>query len=140
MRAHQLDGLRCGSMLREPGGLKERIVHAWSHKGRELAVVEPKQQACDGDDVVFVSEFPVADKPNDPTGKWACTTLTVGGQLVGVRKFEVLTKDGASIESTPPGDAGVTDPPPPIDAGATAKPDAGAIANPDAGAASRDAR
>jgi len=36
--------------------------------------------------------------PADPSGKWACTTMTVGGQLVGVRKFEVLTPQGKSIE------------------------------------------
>jgi VIT1/CCC1 family predicted Fe2+/Mn2+ transporter len=122
MRAHQLDNLRCGSMLREPGGLKERVEHAWRHRGRELARITPEQLACDGDDVVFVSEFPKGSMPADPTGMWSCTTYTVGGQLVGVRKFEVLTKEGASIE-TPPGDAGTpdavpTDAPPPVDAGA----------------------
>jgi len=110
MRANQLDNLRCGSMLREPGGLKERVEHAWTHKGRELARVTPEQLACDGDDAVFRSVFPVADMPQDPTGMWACTTYTVGGQLVGVRKFEVLTKEGASTEAArPPGDAGVVD-------------------------------
>ena len=55
----------------------------------------------DGDAVVFVSEFPQAKLPADPAGKWSCTTLTLGGQLVGVRKFEVLTKDGASTETSP---------------------------------------
>ncbi len=98
IRAHQLDGLRCGSMLREPGGLKERVVHSWTFDGHELAREEPRLVPCDGDDVVFVSEFPVAKLPKDPTGKWACTTFTVGGQLVGVRKFEVLTKEGVINE------------------------------------------
>ncbi len=103
LRANQLDGLRCGSMLREPGGLKERVVHSWTFDGRELAREEPKQIPCDGDAVVFVSEFPPAKLPADPAGKWACTTYTLGGQLVGVRKFEVLTKEGVSTEELPPG-------------------------------------
>jgi hypothetical protein len=102
IRANQLDGLRCGSMLREPGGLKERVVHSWSFDGRELALEEPRQIPCDGDAVVFVSEFPAAKLPANPAGKWACTTFTLGGQLVGVRKFEVLTKDGTSTENLPP--------------------------------------
>lgn len=103
MRAHQLDGLRCGSLLREPGGIKESVEHGWSHKGRELARVTPEQVACDGDDTtVFVSVFPAGAMPADPTGTWACTTYTVGGQLVGVRKFEVLTKEGVTVpEGTP---------------------------------------
>ncbi|HEU0036983.1 MAG TPA: DUF5924 family protein [Kofleriaceae bacterium] len=113
IRANQLDGLRCGSMLREPGGLKERVEHVWSHKGHIIARVTPEQLKCDGEAVVFRSMFPVGDMPADPTGRWACTTMTVGGQLVGVRKFEVLTKEGTSVESTPasgsaaPADAGV---------------------------------
>ncbi|MBS1122479.1 MAG: hypothetical protein H6Q90_4707 [Deltaproteobacteria bacterium] len=117
IRAHQLDGLRCGSMLREPGGLKERVEHWWSHNGAVLARVTPEQLACDGEDVVFRSVFPPELMPKDPkdrTGKWACTTWTVGGQLVGVRKFEVLTKEGTSAELAPlpPGDAGLGDAPP----------------------------
>ncbi len=94
IRAHQLDGLRCGSLLREPGGIKEGVVHAWSHRGKELVRVTPTQLACDGDGVVFRSEFPVASMPVDPTGIWRCTTYTLGGQLVGVRRVDVLTPDG----------------------------------------------
>ncbi len=101
LRSNQLDGLRCGSMLREPGGLKERVMHSWSFEGKELALEEPRQIPCDGDAAVFVSEFPKSKLPADPAGKWSCTTLTLGGQLVGVRKFEVLTKDGASTETLP---------------------------------------
>jgi hypothetical protein len=102
MRANQLDGLRCGSMLREPGGIKENIVHVWRRNGNELWRGSPVRIRCDGEDVVFVSELPVGERPNDPTGKWSCTTYTEGGQLVGVRKFEVLTKEGTSIEDQPP--------------------------------------
>jgi hypothetical protein len=117
IRVHQIEGLRCGSLLREPGGLKERVEHSWTLKGRELARVTPEQLACDeGDGVVFRSVFPVKDMPRDPTGMWACTTWTVGGQLVGVRKFEVVTKEGTSTAEL--GDAGVGDAPvtAPVDA------------------------
>ncbi len=114
IRANQLDNLRCGSMLREPGGLKERVEHSWTHNGRELARVTPDQLACDADEeVVFRSIFPPELMPKDPTGKWACTTWTVGGQLVGVRKFQVVTKDGTTAELAPlplgGNDAGVGD-------------------------------
>ena len=115
LRAHQLDHLRCGSLLREPGGLKEAVVHVWSHNGRELVSVTPtKLDACDGDGVVYRSEFPDGLMPKDPTGKWSCTTLTLKKQLVGVRKFKVVAKDA-------PLDGETAAPPPqpvPPDAGA----------------------
>jgi hypothetical protein len=130
IRVNQLDNLRCGSLLREPGGFKEDIEHHWRHKGLTV-VVKPVRPArtCDGDGDVFVSEFPKGDMPSDPTGKWACETWTVGGQLVGVRKFEVLTASGASIDdapANPPGDAGVGDAPAstPGDAAPAPAPDA----------------
>jgi hypothetical protein len=115
MRAHQLDKLRCGSLLTEPGGLKEAVVHAWTHAGRELIRVTPQRLSCDGDGAVFRSYFPDRLMPKDPTGKWACTTFTIGGQLVGVRKFQVITKDGTAPEApvntpVPPQDAGVPAP------------------------------
>jgi hypothetical protein len=94
IRADQTDGLRCGSMLREPGGLKEEVIQIWSRRGRELARVTPEHMRChDGDGEVFRSFFPMGEMPSDPTGRWACTTMTVGGQLVGVRKFEVVKAD-----------------------------------------------
>jgi hypothetical protein len=106
LRADQLDGLRCGAMLREPGGLKEDVIHVWSRRGREIARVTPEHLRCnDGDGEVFRSSFPLVDLPADPTGRWACTTLTVGGQLVGVRKFEIITADGKPAEDRPPSGA-----------------------------------
>jgi hypothetical protein len=100
IRATQLDGLRCGSLLREPGGLKEGIVHVWTHKGDEVARKTPELQKCDneGDMVVYTSKFPPELMPKDPTGKWACMTYTLGGQLVGIRKFEVITAAGKQID------------------------------------------
>ncbi len=96
IRQNQLDGLRCGSLLREPGGLKEPVVHRWIYKGHEVARIAPERIRCDGDGVVFRSYFPKELLPKDPTGMWSCETYTVGGQLVGLKKFEVLTAEGHS--------------------------------------------
>ena len=117
IRATQLDGLRCGSMLREPGGLKEPVVHVWRHRGRDVLAepIKPELLACeDGDAVIYRSFFPTEKLPADPTGGWACATYTVGGQLVGVRKFEVVadTRTQTPKTETPtPRDAGVGDVP-----------------------------
>jgi hypothetical protein len=117
IRASQLDGLRCGSLLREPGGLKEPVVHVWKFRGHRIVPpIRPEELQCDdGDETVFRSYFPQDLMPKDPTGKWSCETYTVGGQLVGVRKFEVLTRDGRAVEPRPetpaPPDAGVRDAP-----------------------------
>jgi hypothetical protein len=117
LRANQLDGLRCGSLLREPGGIKEPIVHVWSFRGKPIIPpVKPDELQCDeGDASVFRSYFPQDLLPKDPTGTWSCTTYTVGGQLVGTRKFEVLTPDGQPASPTPdtptPRDAGLGDAP-----------------------------
>lgn len=96
IRQNQLDGLRCGSLLREPGGLKEPVVHVWIYRGHEVARIAPERVRCDGDGVVFRSYFPKQQLPKDPTGMWSCETYTVGGQLVGLKKFEVLTAEGRS--------------------------------------------
>jgi hypothetical protein len=109
--AKQLDGLRCGSMLREPGGLKEAVVHVWTHRGIRLGEpIVPDVLLCDDPDAVVArSQFPPERLPADPTGKWACATYTVGGQLVGIRKFEVLGQPAAQtpkIETPALRDAG----------------------------------
>ncbi|MFN0247845.1 MAG: DUF5924 family protein [Kofleriaceae bacterium] len=91
IRVTQLDGLRCGSLLREPGGIKEGVVHAWKHAGIELARVTPTQlTGCDGEGVVFRSDFPLTLMPANALGTWECTTYTIHGQLVGIRKFKVI--------------------------------------------------
>jgi hypothetical protein len=88
----QLDDLRCGSLLREPGKPKEPIVHVWTFRGQELARVTPEELSCDtdGDTEVWRSFFPKEKLPADPTGTWFCETVTIGGQLVGLRKFDVI--------------------------------------------------
>lgn len=122
IKKNQLDHLRCGSMLVEPGGVKEHVVHVWRHRGRTVARLTPEVLECDGEAAVYRSEL--KELPADPLGKWQCVTETVGGQLVGMRAFEI-------IEPPPP-------PPPnlgtPADAGVP--PDGGASPN-DAGAADR---
>src|SRR5205814_8138196 len=90
IRATQLDGLRCGSMLREPGGVKEPVVHVWKHRGLRVTVKPDTLQCDDGDAVVVRSYFPKEQLPSDPTGHWSCATYTFGGQLVGIRKFDVV--------------------------------------------------
>jgi hypothetical protein len=99
--AGQLDQLRCGSLLREPGKPKELVVHVWTLDGKELARTAPERLACDadGDTEVWRSYFPAERLPKDPAGKWACETFTIGGQLVGVRKFTVLP---TSAQPAPP--------------------------------------
>ena len=110
--ANQLDNLRCGSLLREPGGLKEPVIHVWTHKKHEIARLSPERLHCDGDGEVFRSYLPPDKLPKDPTGMWACETFTVGGQLVGIRKFEVVKAEGPASaptsdgSATPPRDAG----------------------------------
>jgi hypothetical protein len=90
--ASELDQLRCGSLLREPGKPKEPIVHVWTLGGKPLARTTPERLTCDadGDTEVWRSYFPVDKIPNNPAGTWACETQTLGGQLVGLRKFVVL--------------------------------------------------
>ncbi|HUJ62083.1 MAG TPA: DUF5924 family protein [Kofleriaceae bacterium] len=110
IEASQLDRLRCGSLIREPGGLKEGIEHVWTWRGHELARITPDQLSCDGDGVVFRSYFPKDKLPPDPSGKWSCETFTHNGQLVGVRKFEVLKAPGApAAPAAAPRDAGASD-------------------------------
>ncbi len=95
LRRDQLDRLRCGSLLREPGGLKEPIEHVWTLRGSEVARVAPDRIECDGDGVVYRSYFPAEDLPKDPIGMWSCETYTLGGQLVGVKRFEVIAAPDA---------------------------------------------
>lgn len=105
LRADQLDGLRCGSLLVEPGGVKEDVVHVWRH-GTFVKRIKPVKLACDGGGVVYRSELPVL--PASPLGRWTCRTETVGGQLVGVRAFEIVAPPAAAPAPAPMGpDAGV---------------------------------
>ncbi len=96
VRDDQLDGLRCGSWLVEPGGVKEDVVHVWTHQGKTVVRIIPDKLTCETDGVVYRSVFPAAQLPAAPVGSWTCRIETVGGQLVGVRRFEVVApgRDG----------------------------------------------
>lgn len=109
LRKDRLDGLRCGSWLVEPGGIKEGVVHVWKHDGEVVARIVPEQVACDGDGVVFRSVLPAEQLPGDAKGKWSCITETRGGQLVGIRKFEVIEAPPPPRppSGAPPGPVGV---------------------------------
>jgi hypothetical protein len=118
LREDQLDGLRCGSMLTEPGGVKEGVVHVWRHRGHTVARLVPIAVQCDGEAVVYRSEL--KDLPKDLTGKWQCITQTVGGQLVGLRQFEIVEPPPApppnlgvpsdgGVDAASPRDAGAAD-------------------------------
>jgi hypothetical protein len=101
----QLDGLRCGSLLTEPGGIVEDVVHVWRHERREVARMRPERLACDGDALVYRSYLPAELLEDAPAGMWQCVTETEGGQLVGIRRFEVAAaRPGAT--SAPGADAG----------------------------------
>jgi hypothetical protein len=97
----QLDGLRCGSLMTEPGGIKEDVVHVWRHDRREVARIRPERLACDGDAVVYRSYLPPELLKATPGGVWQCVTETEGGQLVGIRRFEVATTI-APLPALPP--------------------------------------
>jgi hypothetical protein len=89
----QLDGLRCGSFVSEPGGIKEAIEQRYLHRGVEVYRVRATALSCDGDGVgrvVMRSTLPQEKLPQHPEGPWQCATYTASGQLVGLRRFEVV--------------------------------------------------
>jgi hypothetical protein len=112
----QLDGLRCGSLLREPGGLKEDVVHVWSHGSMRIEVT-PEHLTCDDDGEIFRSFFPAAKLPVDPVGTWSCSTYTQGGQLVGINQFTV--KKSTKPLTSPTSPTSPTTPTSPVVPGAT---------------------
>jgi hypothetical protein len=101
LREGQLEGLRCGSLLIEPGGVKEAVVHIWKHDGEVVARISPEKVTCDGDGDVYRSVLPAMELPRDPKGRWACVTQTRGGQLVGVRTFEVIADPDPAATDLP---------------------------------------
>jgi hypothetical protein len=98
--SNQLDGLRCVTKLTSPGGLRDQVLHIWTHEGREWRRVDPQQIL--GDKIrgfVFRSYLPAL--PKDPTGKWTCRVETADHQLVGRLEFEV-----EHVDAPPGSDAG----------------------------------
>jgi hypothetical protein len=113
MRADRLEGLRCGSVVTEPGGLKDDIVHVWRHRGQTLLVMNP-EMIPDCHAIVARSTFPPELMPSEPAGGWECRIETSDRQLVGLRKFEVIPAPPGAIPAADPPrpDAGVRVPRP----------------------------
>lgn len=116
MRVDRLDGLRCGSVVTEPGGLKDDIVHVWRHRGETLIVMDPVMLP-DCHAIVALSEFPPASMPADPLGEWECRIETADRQLVGLRRFEVIAAPSSPGSSAPPPPGDDAGPAPVLDAG-----------------------
>ena len=131
MRADQLDGLRCGSRVTEPGGLRDQIVHVWKGGGETHRVVPHRIEGCSAD--VFVSHFPLDELPADPTGGWKCEVQTTDRQLLGIVHFEVQ-----EVDATAPSSAPIPSPRTATDAGSMERPATGstrpAVGHADAGA------
>ncbi|HUH01571.1 MAG TPA: hypothetical protein VML75_06220, partial [Kofleriaceae bacterium] len=98
-------GLRCGSVVTEPGGLKDDIVHVWRHHGQTVLVMNPEAMD-DCHAIVARSTFPPERLPSDPVGRWECRIETSDRQLVGLRRFEVVAgPTGATPVDAPGADA-----------------------------------
>ncbi len=108
MRADQLDSLRCASRVTEPGGVRDRIVHRWRHRGQNVpSRMDSMMPGCEierGEDSEVDQSHPVA-LPADPTGPWQCIVETAGGQLVGLVKFEVIPAPPSAKPAVAPTEA-----------------------------------
>jgi hypothetical protein len=113
MRADQLDGLRCGSLVSEPGGVRDAIVHRWKHRGATVASRMEKVEGCEGEGQVDRSR-PLAPLPADSLGGWVCSVETGDGQLVGIMRFEVVAGEAAGATPAAPIDAGAAASPTPV--------------------------
>ncbi len=84
----QLVGLRCGSILTEPGGIKSNIVHVWSLDGKVVQQIEPLiVSGCEKEGVVHRSMLAISLAEE---GKWQCEVRTTQGQLIGSIPFSVI--------------------------------------------------
>jgi uncharacterized protein DUF5924 len=104
--ATELDGLRCGTLLVQPGGIHDTITHVWRHHGATWRRLEPTAIPYPfADGTVLRSQL--ADLPPDPTGDWSCSAWTADGQLVGRVHFRIAPAP------TPAPPAPTPAPPPP---------------------------
>lgn len=113
MRADRLEQLRCGSVVTEPGGLRDEIVHVWRHRGAVVYRGE-KLPSIEGCRDVRVSRVPAEALPADPTGGWQCRIETADGQLVGLVRFQVVAAPEALPADPPPAEPPPAEPPPPV--------------------------
>jgi len=122
----QVDGLRCASVVTEPGGVRDRIVHVWRHQGQMVfrgeVNTDPKRGGMEriedcGGETVDRSYLPAARIPEDPLGHWDCRVETEDGQLVGLMRFEIVSAPGEPRSGSPRDDpdsgAGTAPAPPP---------------------------
>ncbi|MEX1368945.1 MAG: DUF5924 family protein [Nannocystaceae bacterium] len=75
-----------------PGGKGDRLVHVWTHEGREIdrvTEVDPRAHGPTGT-IRLRSQLPAESLPEAPTGPWAVDVVTQDGQLVGRAQFEVM--------------------------------------------------
>lgn len=132
IRLREAEGLRCGALVTEPGGLSEPIYHEWRGPGVRTVVRARSLGTCDEkDDVgVYVSSFDrLANQPL-AAGKWKCITRTEHGQIIGVRSFEIIEPGPADALSGEDGSAAA-------DGGLSPGTDGGSSSRSDAGSSSR---
>jgi hypothetical protein len=74
-----------------PGGKGDRLVHVWTHDGKEVAhvtEVDPRAEGPVGT-VRLRSQLPTEALASDPVGAWTVDVMTQDGQLVGRALFEI---------------------------------------------------
>jgi hypothetical protein len=89
LRAGQLAQLRCATQLAAPGGLNDRLVHVWHHRGAPIARLDPETVTSD-EPGTHILRSALPELPADPLGAWTCTVETGEGQLVGRVAFVVI--------------------------------------------------
>ncbi len=92
LREEQLDGLRCGTLASEPGGIHDDLVHVWRHNGELVSRVPVHPIDDDDPTTVLMRSVPDLVPPN-AGGRWTCSLETADGQLVGVVPFTVIPTD-----------------------------------------------
>lgn len=86
--AGELDGLRCATVLTQPGGLHDDIEHVWRRAGRDWIVIDVAPQPLP-DDRGYLFKSYLRKLPDDPAGRWECVARTAEGQLVGRVTFTI---------------------------------------------------
>jgi hypothetical protein len=74
-----------------PGGKGDRLVHVWTHDGREADRVYEVDRSADGPPgiVRLRSQLGAKALAEDPVGQWTVDVVTQDGQLVGRVGFEI---------------------------------------------------